>query len=769
MRKLVALLFCLLPPAALAQTAESHSLKGQPVEITSSGGTEYRDSVATAKDNVAIHVGDTDIYGDQGEYNAETHIVRISGNVRIYRGTELYVGESGTYNTETQEITASQLRSLEFPYFLAGENVDRTSSDEADGGETLTLVQKGYFTTHDAFNPDFRLKANTVRVYENDRIIFRNVTFYVGKIPIFWWPYLYQSLDDTFSFIISPAYTSSWGPSLLSRISFPIGKNIKGVARLDYRLRRGVALGLQADTKYGPKKTSWAKLHTYFIEDQNPTINRTTIPRGVIPTSRYRVSLDNRTDFGNDITGDVHLTKLSDPFVLEDFFQNEFRVNPDPDNVAIVRKWNPNYSLTAFARVQLNDFFETTERLPEIALDLKRQPIFGGPIFYEGDASFSNLRRNFPDGSIFQDYQAIRLDTFHQLTYPNTYFGWLSVVPRVGFRATYYDTTRDVGAFDFVNSPDPLIPSFSVFPANVPGAVGLPFGDHPLREGDDLFRTIVNAGVEASFKVSRTWEGAQSRVLGLDGLRHIAQPFMNFSYVAGNNNDPAHILQFDRYIQSTQLPPIDFPQFTSIDSIDNWSILRLGVRNRLQTRRDDTTINWMELQTFFDVNLDNPYDRRDFSGLYNRFGFAPVPWFGVGIASQVPVFGSGYTEVNTDVHFQPAANLNFALGHRFLTANPFFPDSSLYTVGGYWRVNDNWALAAYERYEANTGFLEEQRYAIHRDLTSWVASLTAVIRNNGTIKEYGLLLTFTLKALPKFSFDLNFDPGGTNDPNSGLP
>jgi hypothetical protein len=44
-----------------------------------------------------------------------------------------------------------------------------------------------------------------------------------------------------------------------------------------------------------------------------------------------------------------------------------------------------------------------------------------------------------------------------------------------------------------------------------------------------------------------------------------------------------------------------------------------------------------------------------------------------------------------------------------------------------------------------------------------VASVGAVVRDNGGgVKEYGVLLTFTLKALPKFSFDLNFDPGGTN-------
>ena len=51
--------------------------------------------------------------------------------------------------------------------------------------------------------------------------------FYVGRVPIFYWPYLYQSLDDdSSSFVVSPAYMSSWGPSLLGRVTFPLTNNI---------------------------------------------------------------------------------------------------------------------------------------------------------------------------------------------------------------------------------------------------------------------------------------------------------------------------------------------------------------------------------------------------------------------------------------------------------------------------------------------------------------------------------------------------------------
>jgi LPS-assembly protein len=587
-----------------------------------------------------------------------------------------------------------------------------------------------------------------MRIYEKDRVVFSNVTFYVRNVPIFWWPYMYQSLDDSFSYMVSPAYLSSWGPSILGRVTMPITDDIKATFRLDYRSRRGLAFGFEPDIRFGANKQSWARIRTYFLKDENPDINRTSVARPDISEGRYRVSLQSRTKFTEDIIGIANITKLSDEFVLQDFFQSEFQLNPQPDNIVAVTKTNPNYTLTAIGRFQANNFFETTERLPEIAFDVKRMPIFGSPIFYEGETSLAELHRNFPSGSTNDDYSALRLDSFHQFTYPNTFFGWLSVVPRVGFRATYYDQTRDLSKTIFTPDPSPLIPDFLVP------------DDTRLFKGGNKLRTVFNGGVESSFKITRTWEGAQSSLLGLDGLKHVIQPFTNFSWVSSSMSDPAEILQFDRYRGSTQLRPIDFPQFTTIDSIDNWTIWRLGVRNRLLTRRDDSTVSWIDIETYMDVNFDNPFDETQYSNLFNRLTFTPVPWMSFGISSQVPVFEKGFTEINTNVSVQPIANLQLSFAHRYLNNAPFFDNSSLYVFGGYYRIDDNWGIGFSEQYEGTTGVLEQQRYSIYRDLTSWVASVGAIIRDNGGVKEYGVLLTFTLKALPKISFDLNFDPAG---------
>ena len=713
-----------------------------PIEITSTGQTTYEGGLATARDNVAIHVGDTDIYADYAQYNSTTHEVELRGNVRIYRGVSFYTAESGIYNIDTKQIRAINAKTESQPYFLSGEAVTEIS-------ENAYRITNGTFTTHDSSKPDFHMRAHTIRVYENDRVIFQNVTFYIGNVPVFWWPYMYQSLNDSFSFLVSPAYLSSWGPSLLTQVSFPITEQIRARLRLDYRGRRGLAVGLDSTIDYGKDDSSTAKIRSYYIQDQNPNLNQTGVPRKDVPTGRYRLSLEDRTNFTQDIYGIANITKLSDQWIMEDFYPAEFRIDPVPDNVVALTKINPFFTLTGIARFQANQFFTTTERLPEVVLDVKRHALFGGPIFYEGETGFADLRLQFPQGSGFENYGTYRFDTFHQLTYPNTYFGWLSIVPRVGFRGTYYGKTWDLASTTFVPPSNPLVPDFILPPPTLA---------NPIKFNGDTFRTVFDTGAEASFKISRRWEDVQSRAFGLDGLMHVIQPFTDFSYVSESGANPTSILEFDRFLPSTQLRAIDFPQFTPIDAIDSWTVWRVGVRNRLETRRDDETMTWFELDSFFDVNFENPYDRTDYSNFNNNIRFTPLPWMSFTINSQVPAFAKGFTEVNTIARVQPLANLQLEVGHRYLNDNPFFNSSSLFVVGGYCRLNDNWGVGAQEQYEAATSTLEEQRYSVYRDLSSWVASIGGVIRDNAGVKEYGVIFTVTLKAFPKFGFDLNFDP-----------
>ena len=757
--------------------AQFGSFSDVPIEITSES-TRMEGGLAIAEQNVIIRYGETAIYCEYAQYNPDTRDVLLTGNVRIYRDGRLFTAERALYNLETKVLNTADFRGEVTPFRFGGDSLSTM-------GNNAYLVKDGIFTTSDSSKPDYFLRARTVRIYPRDRVIFSNVTLFVGRTPVFWYPYLYQSLNADSGFTFTPGYTSVWGAYLLTQTTFPLTEGVSGRLRLDLYADRGFGVGFEA--RWGAEKRSaspfakatesrseakarelktgesWGRFLSYYIDDSNPGTNKTSLGREEIDSSRYRVSLQDRTYFTQDIYSTVNINKLSDKRFLQDFEENEFRQNPNPDNLVALTKWDENYSAILQARVNLNsDDFDGTEKLPEFALDIKRQPLKNLALFYDSETSLGQYKRNFAEDSLFPDYSSFRADTYHQLSRPGTYFGWLSVNPHVGVRATYYSESGYIQE----SITDRLVSETKI------GADGLPVTttktvqdiNEELIENGSLFRAAVTANLEVSFKFSKAFEGVQSRTWGLDGLRHVVQPYMNASFVY--TNEPAsQILQFDRYNRTTQAPPIDFPQFAAVDALDNWSIIRLGVRNRWQTRRDNLTFNWLEVDTFFDVNLDRPdygnasslSDDGTFSNVYNRLRWQPLPWVGLMINAQLPLLDEGFTEVNSSLGFMITRNVQLNVGQRYLNGSEQFADSNLATIGGYIRVNDNWGFSFAERYEFADSTLESQTYQVHRDLSSWVASLGLNVRDNGGEDEIGVLFTMTLKDLPSVRIPLSLD------------
>ena len=294
-----------------------------PVEINSEQ-TRFEGGIAVAEGDVVVRYADSTIYCDYAEYNPDTHEIVLRGNVRLYRERYAFTADRAIYNLQTKQLKMSDFGGPKQPFQVIGDTL-------ASFQENQYTILNGFITTSDSSKPDYQIRARTIRIYGNDRIILSNVTMFVGKTPIFWFPYVYQSLNDQFSYNLAPGYNSTWGAYLLTSLTFPIATNVSGIVRIDLRSSRGPALGMDINYHFRQERETFGHLRIYGMFDQEPNINETALDRAPISSGRYRIQYESRTYITDDLSAVVDFNKISDQYFLQDFYPNIFAYDPQPD------------------------------------------------------------------------------------------------------------------------------------------------------------------------------------------------------------------------------------------------------------------------------------------------------------------------------------------------------------------------------------------------------------------------------------------------------
>jgi hypothetical protein len=327
-------------------------------------------------------------------------------------------------------------------------------------------------------------------------------------------------------------------------------------------------------------------------------------------------------------------------------------------------------------------------------------------------------RKFFADtnGPISPAYSATRADTYHQLLLPETFFGWLNVTPRAGGRLTYYDAA-----------------------------------DNPGGPGNVTYRKVFNTGVDVSFKASQLWTGATNSLLDVDGLRHIIEPSVSYVYVPKPSATPSQLPQFDSELPSLQILPVEFPDYNNIDSIDSENVLRFGLRNTLQTKRDGQITSLLDWNLLLDWRLNPNPGQSTFNDLYSVISFHPRTWIALDSQLRYDINGNNLNLAFHQITFTPNNRWSWGLGHWYLRNGFIDSGSDFITSTVFYRVNDNWGLRATHNFNAQSGRLQEQFYTVYRDLRSWTGALTFRVTDNGDGQDdFTVAFTFSLKAHPRY-------------------
>jgi len=698
------LLFCLAALAVRgAPPPGEWQFEGGEVDFQQPSG------LVVATNGVKIRYAGATLIAQRALVNQKTGKTVAEGEVRIEHEGQVWAGERIEYNFLTHKMVSENFKAGQNPFFVRGDLV------VGDEKANIYVGVNGEMTTDDYADPGFRLRAKKLIIAPGDYIEAYDAVVYVRNVPVFYYPWYRRSLKThPNNFVFVPGYRSLYGPFLLTSYNWYWNEQLDGTLHLDLREKRGVGIGPDFNYKW-PGTLGIGTFKSYYTYDKEPGVDFENQP---IDNERWRLWYTHQAVLRTNLTAKVAVRWQSDSQVIRDFFESEYRKNVEPSTFAEVDQLWSNYSLNLLGRVQVNPFFETVERLPDLKLSGVRQQIGGSPLYYETENSVAYLSRRIPTpGS--NDFQAFRADTYHQVTLPHTFFGWMNIAPRVGGRFTHYGQAEGNGA--------------------------------RTTEED---RAILNTGAELTFKASALWPAVSSRFWEVDGLRHIVEPSLNYVFVPRPTVPPTRLPQFDYEVPSTRLLPIEFPDYNSIDSIDSQNVMRIGFRNRLQTKRKlgvDNIVNWA-LYTDWRIH---PYrGQRTFSDVYSDLDVKPFSWLLVNSELRYDVDQKFWREANHSITVTPGDRWSFSLGHRYLREIPGFGPQSgdnLIYNSVFYRLNENWGFRTRHYYNLQQGVMQEQQYTVYRDLRSWTVALSFRVRESQTSPtDYAVAFTASLKAFPRF-------------------
>ena len=800
-------LFCALMTfgslsAVWAQTQEAPESVEPPLQITSDGANRYEGGIYYAKDNVVVTYGGDVLMADEVHFNPQSKEATAKGNVRLYMLGQIYRGDLLTYNFRTKKMLSEKFRFLDGKMMVEGESID---SPELGHYE----IAGGDYSTDNRETPGWKTKASSVSIYPGDKTIVENSVGYFGDVPFFYFPQLsLYERDMGDSPDISFGSVSRLGMYAIGTYRFAVTDKLKGGVTVGYYGRRGWAGGAEAtyitSGKNSDHPLTEVALRGWYINDRGYQIYDDTDERptnALPPRGRYYFPYKHNTTImkgGNPVDPDrapafdapalssrSKINVLSDAYVTQDFFAEEYIRDQQPNTFADVMYQDPNFTVTGNARTQINNLFQTQQQKPSAKIEFKRQYIpgtydredllknpDGNPgLAYEGESSVDNLGTQWNQVADQTDYSALRYDTYHQLLYPRQYFNWLSLTPRAGVRGTVY-TRSNLSTNGVAQNTE-----------------SGPTGNDQTLSDTSLFRYVFNFGIDASTKAHATWTDLKNKAWAIDGVRHVFEPFLQASYIPQPNVRPTEFAGYDNRINTTESRPLNSSLYNSIDSIDKLLIVRPGIMNRVLTKRDGAPYELANWKVYTDYQPIRPdLTSLNFSAvqapetvpssipeLYNVLNFMPVPWWTGTVGATTAISGNGFNSLNLGSRWQVVPALEIGLGYSYLDNFNYLDalnntdvtttgaaQTSLINGSASYRLNESWFANAGVTYSVSPSLLQQVNLGVYRDIGAWILGAQLGNRqNNGSPSEFVALATLTLKAFPDLPLGFNQNPSSS--------
>ena len=623
--------------------------------------------------------------------------IYAEGHVVVYHGDKIIKCEQLFYDYRNQRslilggprgtaVIRTKVKNLTLPLYHRAKEFRQVSAGRYTGKDVI-------ISTCEFNPPEWGIRCSEVDVVINSqlpdeglddleeggptgKVTGTHARLELGGIPVFYWPWMSRQLGGHKALLKNLRIRNSnqFGFSVLTEWDlYALGLYDNDWSDLtlfvDYYSERGEGFGLAYTYE----------LPGYFGDFFGYTINDTgTDKTGMTGYGhpRSRVKWRHRHTLSDHWRADAEVSWITDSQYLDEYWEQELKEEKEQETLLYLRYLEENRSFSLLGNFRINGFQTQNEQLPEARFVWTGEPLWGGRLTYIQDSRFGNIRRRWNDemhalGLLPSDYRSLRGITEHEVQYPFR-LGPVKLAPF--FNATY-------SFYDQVIS-----------------------GDH--------HRFALTAGVRSSMQVWRIYD-VHSRLWDINRLRHVITPTIDIFDTFEMTKQPSAIYQFD-----------------DLDMVSDTKVIRLGLRQRLQTRRRARaiepaqvggwyTVDWMLL----DLELDYypQYDRhnmgRSLSPFRMKYHLQLSDRIWLYNETDLRVDTGPYLETfSTGIGFDRSPKMSLYLGQHYTNVS-----GSNTLVGKLdYVVDKRWQIGLLGQFDSGTGDASELRLILRRKYHRWM-------------------------------------------------
>jgi hypothetical protein len=719
--------------------------------------------------NIIFRQGDRTVYATRMFYD-------VRRQLGIILDAELLMPPPNLKGTQYQgliRLKAASLKQLDQSRFVAQDGfvtTSRLAEPSYDlAGRTITFTD----TQQPVLDPTTGQPVVDPRTgqpaFAHENLLQSESNFvYVSGVPVFYWPSFTTNLERPTYYIdnFRIRNDSVFGFQVLTELDMfqLLGYNnppagVRWDLNLDFLSQRGLGFGTNTeydrDSFFGIPGPTSGRADAWFINDGGHD-NLGADRRDIVPEAKFRgrAFWNHREKFADGLLQDWTLQGevgwISDRTFLEEYYENEWDNNKDQITGVRLKRLLDNQTFSIEANGRINDFFTQTQWLPRFDHYWLGEPLLDDQLtWYEhSSAAYANIG-------------IASIPTNLQLKSEWSLLPWEhdSAGNAISGQGERFITRQELDL--------PL--DFAPFKV-VPYAIGeLGHWGQDIN-GNDIDRAWYQAGVRASIPFWAVDPNVHDALFNLNGLAHKVVFDAEASFSEANRDltqfplydelDDDSIEEFRRrlffapfgggllpnFYKFGGLPPsLSFidpkfdPRFYALRSglqdsvsspsseiVDDLAAVRLGMHNRLQTKRgapgEEHIVDWLTFDTnvtyFPDANRDN---------FGTDFGLADydLRWhlgdrFTVLSDGEADFFGEGLKTAALGVQLTRPQTGNAYLGFRVIDG---LINADIFTAAVNYRLGPKWIASASTSYDMGQGGNLSQTAAVSRIGESLIATI----------------------------------------------